>query len=41
MFSQAFNFIVLYFNLVLFKGIVGKQLTKKYTFKKGAMRVHV
>ena len=33
-FSLAFSFIVPYFSLVLFKDIVGKQLTKKYTLKK-------
>ena len=38
-FSEAFNFIVLYFNLVLFKGLVGKQLKKKYTLECTA-RVH-
>ena len=33
-FPWTFSFIVLYFSLVLFEGIVRKQLTKKYTFKK-------
>ena len=36
--SQAFSFIVPHFSLVLFKDIVRKQLTKKYTLKKGTIR---
>ena len=33
-FSEAFRSIVPYFSLALFKFIIGKQLTKKYTSKK-------
>ena len=35
--SQSFSFILPYFSLVLFKDIVRKQLTKKYTLKKGTI----
>ena len=35
---KVFNFIVPHFSLVLFKGAVGKQLTKEYTLRKCTIR---